>query len=76
MMRAGAEEEETMTREEARTILKALYRFKIKTLYAHATQESDRYWQDAYAALFVLYPSFEYPDWDYRTVGAFLKEAL
>jgi hypothetical protein len=51
--------------EEAEAALQPLSRFKFKTVYDRADFPRD--------ALLFLNPAFEYPDWDYRTIGEFIK---
>jgi len=54
----------TMLRRDAISLLKPLARKKIAKVYDQG---------DVALAIFTLLPSFEYPEWDWRTVGEFLK---
>ena len=48
-------------------------RLRLKTAGAGAAIKDvydNRYYEDTFD---VLLPTFEYPDWDWRTVGEFLK---
>ena len=54
-----------MNKTKAFEILKIFANYTIKEIY-------DTY-DDATSALYVILPTFEYPDWDYYTVAAFLR---
>jgi hypothetical protein len=54
-----------MDKTESFEILKEFANYTIKEIY-------DTY-DDATSALYVVLPTFEYPDWDYHTVAAFLR---
>lgn len=53
-----------MTKQTARNILKPWARYLIRNVYDY---------DDVVEALYALCPRFEYPDWDYRRVGDFIR---
>ncbi len=55
-----------MTIKEAKNILNSFRKNIIKDVYDKYSEVSE--------AILILLPSFEYPDWSYRTVDSFLKE--
>jgi hypothetical protein len=54
-----------MTTKEAIAHLQPIKRKLIRSVYHYRTVNE---------ALITLCPEFEYPDWDYRTVGEFLRK--
>ena len=52
-----------MTKKEAIKLLLSYRKKKIKNVYEKISE-----------AILTLRPSFEYPDWDYKTVEAFLED--